>query len=316
LTLRLGTRGSALALIQSNHTRDKIEKASPDRAVDIVVVKTTGDKVTDKALFRIGGKGLFTKELEEKLLDGTLDMAVHSLKDLPTELPPGLRIGAVLERGSPFDALVTPGGETLSGLPEGAAVGTSSLRRRAQIRALRPDLRMTDLRGNLDTRMKKLTRGEMAAMVAARAGLDRLGIDLEGCRVEDLVDMLPAPGQGAIAVEVKADRADLSGVLRSLNHSDTDACVRAERSFLHALGGGCHVPIGALGTLSDRGLTLRGIVASVDGTRVITREGTTLDEPEALGTRLAAKVLEAGGRKILAELEDGNQTEPEARTDR
>ncbi|MHC4598882.1 MAG: hydroxymethylbilane synthase [Planctomycetota bacterium] len=304
MTFRLGTRGSALALHQATLARDAIQSAHTDGAWELVVVKTTGDRVTDKALFKIGGKGLFTKELEERLLDGTLDLAVHSLKDLPTELPAGLAVGAVLPRGAPSDALITTDGGGIEALPSGARLGTSSLRRRAQLRSLRPDLEMTDLRGNLDTRLAKLAREDMDGIVAARAGLDRLGFDGERFRAEDLPEILPAPGQGAIALEVRADREDLRSLLETLNHGETEACVLAERAFLGALGGGCHVPIGALGFRGEGGLRLRGLVASLDGSKVVVRESETASEPEALGRELAAEILEAGGREILAELEE------------
>jgi len=294
-------------LWQARLVRDTIARHVPGSEPEIVEVRTTGDRITDRALFEIGGKGLFTKELEEGLLGSTLDLAVHSLKDLPTELPENLRVGAVLERGAPGDALVTTRGFSLETLPKGALIGTSSLRRRAQLRALRPECAVADLRGNLDTRLKKLSRGDIEGMVAARAGLDRLGWDREAYHVEDLEDFLPAPGQGAVAVEVRSDREELGPVLEALNHAETDSCVRAERAFLSALGGGCHVPVGALARLQNGRMSLRGLVASVEGDRVIRREAESGNEPEALGLSLAREVIAAGARTILDELErEGN----------
>ncbi|MHC5036420.1 MAG: hydroxymethylbilane synthase [Planctomycetota bacterium] len=299
MSMQIGTRGSALALWQANAVLRALGEHFPDFAADLVEVKTTGDRVTDRALFALGGMGVFTKELEEKLLDGSIDMAVHSLKDLPTAQPPGLKIGAVLPRGAPWDALVTRDGCPLLAMASKAKIGTSSLRRRAQIRALRPDLTLVDVRGNLDTRLKKLAEGRMDGLVAARAGLDRLGVDPTRFIVEDLKESVPAPAQGTVAVEVRADREDLHPVLDAIHHRETETYVLAERAFLAALGGGCHVPIGALASSKGGKVHLTGWVAAVEGSRALRGEAESQGEPEILGKSLARDLLDRGAREIL-----------------
>jgi len=303
-SLKIGTRSSALALWQARFVLDAFRNSFPDRHAEIVKVKTTGDRVLDRPLFKIGGKGLFTKELEDRLLDRSVDMAVHSLKDLPTELPPGLAIGAVLPRGSQGDAAVLPSGKSFEALEEGARVGTGSLRRRAQLKARRPDLVMADLRGNLDTRLGKLAAEEMDALVVAKAGLERLGVDRARFTVEDL-DLVPAPGQGAVAVEVLAARDDLRPLLEVLDHDETRRCVEAERGFLAALGGGCHIPIGARATIDSQDpqrLRLVGLVGAVDGSALVRREAVSGIDPHDFGRTLAHEALEAGARHILENL--------------
>lgn len=298
--MRIGTRASALALWQARWVQRRLAAADPALGIEIVEVRTTGDRVTDRPLFQIGGAGLFTKELEDRLRDRVIDLAVHSLKDLPTELPPGLEIGAVLERGPALDAGVTVAGRTFAGLPAGARVGTSSLRRRACLAALRPDLVAVDLRGNLDTRLKKLERGDFEAMIAARAGLDRLGVDPGRFAVADLEEFTPAPGQGAVAVEVRSGEADFAPLLAALHHEPTARCVAAERAFLARLGGGCHIPIGAFAREEIGGvLRLVGFAGAVDGAKTLRREGETTGDPGGLGRRLAEEILAAGGREIL-----------------
>jgi hydroxymethylbilane synthase len=259
----------------------------------IEIIKTTGDKITDVPLAKVGTKGLFTKEIEEALLDGRADLAVHSLKDLPTELPEGLVLAAVPEREDPRDAIV---GKKLADLPLGAKVGTSSLRRAAQLRQLRPDLQVESVRGNLDTRLRKLDEGQYDAILLAAAGLRRLGW---GDRIAEVLSpdqMCPAVGQGALAIET---RAGFGGVA-VLDHADTHIAVMAERGVLGALGGGCQVPIGAYATVSEGRVHLMAIVAAPDGTQVVRAEAEgAVSEASQIGARVAAELLERGARQIL-----------------
>ena len=286
-----------MALIQAEMVRDRLAAAHPDLAapgaLEIVVIRTTGDRVQDRPLHEIGGKGLFTKEIEEALLDGRADLAVHSLKDLPTELPEGLVLAAVPEREDPRDAVV---GRKLADLSLGARVGTSSLRRAAQLRQLRPDLQVESVRGNLDTRLRKLDEGQYDAILLAAAGLKRLGW---GDRIAEILpaeQMCPAVGQGALAIETRAgfDGAAL------LDHAETHIAVMAERGVLGALGGGCQVPIGAYATVSLGRVRVLAIVAAPDGSEVVRAEGEGAAAQAAeIGARVAAELLERGARKIL-----------------
>jgi hydroxymethylbilane synthase len=272
---------------------------------DFVEVRTTGDRVTDVPLARIGGRGLFTKEVDEVLLRGDGELGVHSLKDLPTTLPEGLVIAAVLEREDPRDALLTAPGmpDTLDRLPAGARVGTSSLRRRALLGNTRPDLEAVDLRGNLDTRMARLERGDYAAILVAAAGVVRLG---HAGRISQRLDppaWLPAVGQGALAVVCRADDAATLRVVGALGHAPTERTTRAERSFLATLEGGCQVPIAALAANDDSGLRLHGWVASLDGHTILRAEGQAGgDDPEALGREVAADLLGQGAAELLEEV--------------
>ncbi len=273
---------------------------------ELVTFKTTGDKRLDEPLSEIGAKGLFTRELEAALAAETVDCCVHSLKDLPTESPAGLTIGAVLEREDPRDVLVVNDAIAAAGLadlPRGSRVGTSSLRRRAQLRHARPDLDVVDLRGNVPTRLRKVEEGQVHAAILAGAGLRRLEVQL---RVEAWLDApawLPAPGQGAIAVQVRTGDARVAALMRSLHHHDTGVAVRAERAFLAALEGGCQVPIGALAMSTPNGLTLHGLIADVDGTRVLRgSEPVNGAAPEDAGARLAAHLMQQGAGEILARL--------------
>jgi hydroxymethylbilane synthase len=296
--LRIVSRGSELALWQARAVRDALGGEA-----EIRVVKTTGDRILDVPLSRIGDKGLFTKELDAALLAGEADLAVHSLKDVPTRLPEGLVLAAVTEREDPRDVLLLPGGApgSLAALPAGARVGTSSLRRRAQLGAARPELEVAELRGNLHTRLAKLDRGEYDAIVLAAAGVVRLGW---GERIAERLDppgWLPAVGQGALAIVARADRAEVAGRLLPLHDPATAAAVAAERALLRALEGGCQVPIGALGRVEDGVLTLRGLVASLDGTRVVRTEASGApEEAEEVGLRAAAALAAGGGAEILA----------------
>lgn len=306
MTIRLGSRGSTLALWQAQHVRRALEAVAPGIAVEIVVLRTTGDRIRDVPLARIGGTGLFTKEVDDALLEGAVDAAVHSLKDVPTRLPPGIALGAVLEREDPVDALVVaPGRPTaLTALPPGARVGTSSLRRRAQLLALRPDLNIADLRGNLDTRLARVAAGDYDAAIVARAGLKRLGREDAIASVLGPPDWLPAVGQGALAVTVRESDPELGALFAPLNHEPTAAAVTAERAFLRAVQGGCQVPVGALATPQPDGtLHLDGLIASLDGDAVVrgSQDGPAA-EAEALGVRLAEDLLGRGGAALLAPL--------------
>jgi hydroxymethylbilane synthase len=289
--LVIASRGSQLALWQARWVASQLTSAGQECRIEII--KTTGDKITDVPLAKVGTKGLFTKEIEEALLDGRADLAVHSLKDLPTELPEGLVLAAVPEREDPRDAVV---GKKLADLPLGAKVGTSSLRRAAQLRQLRPDLQVESVRGNLDTRLRKLDEGQYDAILLAAAGLKRLGW---GDRIAELLSpdqMCPAVGQGALAIETRAG----SNAVAMLDHADTHTAVLAERAVLGALGGGCQVPIGAYATVSEGRVHILAIVAAPDGTQVIRAESEgPSTEPQQIGARVAADLLTRGARQIL-----------------
>jgi len=290
--LVIASRGSQLALWQAHWVESQLQGAGIECRIEII--KTTGDKITDVPLAKVGTKGLFTKEIEEALLDGRAQLAVHSLKDLPTELPPGLVLGAVPEREDPRDAII---GKTLAELAHGAKVGTSSLRRSAQLKTLRPDLIVESIRGNLDTRLRKLDEGQYDAILLAAAGLKRLGW---AARISEILSpevMCPAVGQGALAIETREG----FGLPAVLDHADTHTAVLAERGLLGALGGGCQVPIGAHATVADGRVHLLGLVAAPDGSQVIRAEADApIAEAAALGRRLGAQLLEQGARDILA----------------
>jgi hydroxymethylbilane synthase len=300
--LRLGTRGSPLALWQAEEVERRLRALDPRLTIEREILKTPGDRAQDEALFRLGDKGLFTKDVEIALADRRIDVAVHSLKDLPTAVAPGLVVGAVLEREDPRDALVSAGGR-LDALPEAARVGTSSLRRRAQLLALRPDLRIVEVRGNVATRLAKAERGECDAIVLARAGLLRLGLADRAVEVFDPERLLPAVGQGALAVEVRRDDTRVLGLVRHLDHRETRLAVSAERSLLARLEGGCQVPVGALAVLADGDLQLRALVADIDGRRVVRASGAarvaTEAEAQALGERVAEQLVAEGAREVL-----------------
>ena len=299
--LRIGTRSSELALRQAR----LVQAALLERGIEseLVTYRTLGDKRLDEPLSTIGAKGLFTKELEVGLRKGKTDLAVHSLKDLPTDSPPGLLVAAVLQREDPRDALVLNRGimgQSLDDLPRGSRVGTSSLRRRALLLATRPDLEVAELRGNVPTRLKKVDEGRVHAAILAAAGLHRLGAHQHITCYLDAPAWLPAAGQGAIAVQVRDDDAAVGPVARALNDQPTMLAVRAERAFLQALEGGCQVPIGALAVPTDGGAMLHGLIADVAGTRVV--RGTIeldIDEPELSGVRLANQLRGEGASEIL-----------------
>jgi hydroxymethylbilane synthase len=300
-TIRIATRSSELALRQARLVASLLEKTGA--RTELVTYKTTGDKNLAQPLSEIGAKGLFTKELEDDLTRGKVDCCVHSLKDLPTESPPGLSIGAYLEREDPRDVLVVNhnvGASTLDELPRGSRVGTSSLRRRAQLLARRNDLEVVELRGNVPTRVKKVDDGLVHAAILAAAGLHRLDVHQRISSYLDAPDWLPAAGQGAIAVQVRSDDSAIRSAVAKLNHAATEVATRAERAFLAALEGGCQVPIGALAGGSD----LHGFISSVDG-RASLRSSAQLDrhDPEKTGRALAEQLREKGATKILATFE-------------
>ncbi len=301
--IKVGTRGSKLALAQTNWVIGKIREKHPGLEIETVIIKTKGDKITDVPLAKVGGKGLFVKEIEEALLRHDIDLAVHSMKDVPTELPEGLEIAIIPERESPYDVLISRNGKGLSDLPKGAKVGTSSLRRAAQIRARYPELTIENLRGNLDTRLRKLEEGLYDAIIVAEAGLLRLGLgDTPRERLSPEV-MLPAIGQGALAIEVRRDDAELKEALSFLHHEETAVCVAAERAFLAALGGGCQVPLAAHAVLEDGRLLLEALIADPEG-RTILRDSAagSPSQAEEMGRSLAETLLSRGGKKILDEV--------------
>ncbi len=299
--VRIGTRGSALARWQADHVAGLLKAAYPRLAIDVEIITTRGDRVIESPLPEIGGKGLFTAELESALRGGRIDLAVHSLKDLPTDDPEGLALGAVPQRAAPADVLISRRRRTLNDLPHGAAVGTSSRRRAAQLVVARPDLRLLDVRGNVPTRIDKALdpAGPYDAIVLARAGLERLGRLDAVSEVLSLVVMLPAPGQGALAVQCR-DESAWRTLLGPLDHAPTRAAVTAERAFLAGLGGGCAVPIAAYAVVDGGSLSLRGRVIALDGSRRIEVSLTgRADEGHALGRRLAEHALEQGAAAIL-----------------
>jgi hydroxymethylbilane synthase len=303
----VGTRGSTLALWQAGHIVGRLQAIAPGIEVIVKTIETQGDLVRDRALSEVGGKGLFVKEIELALLRGGIDLAVHSLKDMPTVQPDGLLLGAVLERAEPRDALVVHGGRgELSALPPRSRVGTSSLRRRAQLLAARPDLRVLDLRGNVDTRLRKLAGGQYDAVVLAAAGLMRLGHGDAISQVLDVETMLPAVGQGALCVEVRTGDSKTRALIEALDHPATRQATQAERAFLRRLEGGCQVPIGAYGEVRGEQLHLRGLVAALDGSRLVRDEvHGPAGSGDELGTELAERVLAAGGAQILEEVRRG-----------
>ncbi|EGB14901.1 porphobilinogen deaminase [Pseudodesulfovibrio mercurii] len=298
--LTIATRGSALALWQANHIKDRLEAEHPGLSVDLLKIKTKGDKILDVPLAKVGGKGLFVKEIEEALLDGRAQLAVHSMKDVPTELPDGLEVGIIPEREEATDSLLSVKYDGLAGLPEGAVVGTSSLRRQSQLCALRPDLKIETLRGNLDTRLNKLLNGEYDAIVLATAGLKRLAMSAPKQEILSPPEFLPAVAQGALGIEFRSADTEVRDLLAFLDHAPTKHQVLAERGFLTGLDGGCQVPIAAWSVIEGETLRLTGYVAEVDGSTPIRRmvEGNVAHAWD-LGMILAGQVLEAGGKAIL-----------------
>ena len=300
--LRIGSRGSRLALWQAQQARDRLIELSPDLFIEIEIIKTTGDVKPDP-LSVIGGKGVFTKELEEALLDKRIDIAVHSLKDLPTIVPDGLSISAICEREDPRDALVLRAGAQISSLrelPGGAVVGTSSQRRLAQLKAMRNDVNVKDLRGNVDTRVRKLDEGQYDALILASAGLIRLGLRGRISAAVSTSEILPAVGQGAIAIETRAADDTAVAATRKLNHRETELACHAERAFLRGLGGGCQFPIAGHAVVDGELLKLEGLVAKPDGSQILrgALSGTS-EDGEAIGAALAARLIDQGADSLL-----------------
>lgn len=302
--LVIATRGSKLALWQANHIKACIEGEHKGVSVELRIIKTKGDIILDVPLAKVGGKGLFVKEIEEALLDGSADLAVHSMKDVPMELPEGLILGAIPEREEPSDTFLSAKHASLAALPQGARVGTSSLRRQSQLLAMRPDLEIVSLRGNVDTRLRKLMDGEFDAIIMATAGLNRLGLKAPVHEILGPPTFLPAVGQGALGIEYREDRPDMHELLAFLDHRPTHIRVDAERGFLAGLQGGCQVPIAGYATMTgDDTFRLEGLVCDLAGERVIRRaaEGNGATARE-VGLALAGQVLADGGKEILDEV--------------
>jgi hydroxymethylbilane synthase len=299
--LRIATRKSALALWQAEYVKAKLETFHPELTVELVPMSTQGDKILDTPLAKIGGKGLFVKELEQAMMDGRADIAVHSMKDVPVEFPEGLHLNTICEREDPRDAFVSNQYKNLAELPQGAVVGTSSLRRQCQIKALRPDLKIIDLRGNVNTRLAKLDAGEYDAIILAAAGLIRLEMPQRIASFIEPEVSLPANGQGAVGIECRTDDAETQALLAPLEHAQTRVRVLAERAMNRKLQGGCQVPIGAFAEVSGDTLSLRGLVGSLDGTEILRAhiEGE-ISAAEVLGEQLAERLLAQGADKILA----------------
>ena len=299
-TVRIATRQSPLALWQAEYVKSRLLQLHPDISVELVKMVTKGDKILDTPLAKVGGKGLFVKELETGMLTGAADIAVHSMKDVPVEFPEGLMLAVICEREDPRDAFVSNAIESLADLPQGAVVGTSSLRRQCQLHAWRPDLQIRDLRGNVNTRLGKLDGGDFDAIILAAAGLIRLGFQE---RIKHSIDTdvsLPAIGQGAVGIECRVDDERILSLIEPLNHSETSICVKAERAMNRRLEGGCQVPIAGYAQLENWNLSMRGLVGRPDGTDVIRGEvhGHS-DQAEQLGIQLAEDLLSRGAKEIL-----------------
>jgi len=305
----IGTRGSKLALWQAEWVKSEIQHLHSEIEISLIKIKTTGDMILDVPLAKIGGKGLFVKEIEEAILRHKVDMAVHSMKDVPTELPEGLHLAAICRREDPRDALITKVQsskfkvQSFKDLPHGATVGTSSLRRLCQLKNIRPDLKIVQLRGNLDTRIRKLDEGQFDAIIVAVAGVKRLGLAYRITEILEPEICLPAIGQGAIGIECRVDDKVINTILGALNHQETSISVRAERALLRKLGGGCQVPIAAYARIEDGRVIMDGLVGSITGERVIKSHAEgKLEDHERLGTNLAEDLLSRGAKEILAEV--------------
>ena len=299
--LVIASRESMLAMWQAEYIKGRLKALYPDCEVEILGMTTRGDQILDRTLSKIGGKGLFIKELEQALQDGRADLAVHSIKDVPMELPEGFALAAIGERASPFDAFVSNQYVRLEEMPEGAIVGTSSLRREAQLRAKFPHLTIQPLRGNVQTRLSKLDNGDYDAVILAAAGLQRLGLDGRIREILSPADSLPAAGQGALGIEIAARRTDLADILRPLNHEETAACVTAERALARALGGSCQVPLAAYCVMEDGLLTLNGLVGHPDGSVIIEASAQApAAYADALGRAVAKRLADDGAEELIA----------------
>ena len=299
--LVIASRESMLAMWQAEHIKGRLKALYPDCEVEILGMTTRGDQILDRTLSKIGGKGLFIKELEQALQDGSADLAVHSIKDVPMELPEGFALAAIGERANPFDAFVSNQYARLEEMPAGAIVGTSSLRREAQLRAKFPHLTIQPLRGNVQTRLSKLDNGDYDAVILAAAGLQRLGLDSRIREILSPADSLPAAGQGALGIEIAARRTDLADILRPLNHEETAACVTAERALARALGGSCQVPLAAYCVMEDGLLTLNGLVGHPDGSVIIEASAQApAAYADALGRAVAKRLADDGAEELIA----------------
>ena len=299
--LVIASRESMLAMWQAEHIKGRLKALYPDCEVEILGMTTRGDQILDRTLSKIGGKGLFIKELEQALQDGRADLAVHSIKDVPMELPEGFALAAIGERANPFDAFVSNQYARLEEMPEGAIVGTSSLRREAQLRAKFPHLTIQPLRGNVQTRLSKLDNCDYDAIILAAAGLQRLGLDSRIREILSPADSLPAAGQGALGIEIAARRTDLADILRPLNHEETAACVTAERALARALGGSCQVPLAAYCVMEDGLLTLNGLVGHPDGSVIIEASAQApAAYVDALGRAVAKRLADDGAEELIA----------------
>ena len=301
--IKIGTRGSKLALQQSAWVRQRIAERHPDLFIEVVRIRTTGDMITNVPLAQAGGKGLFVKEIEEALLRREIDLAVHSMKDVPTDLPTGLHLGAITEREDPRDVLISRKGQGLGQLPRGARIGTSSLRRRAQLFAINPEWEIIPLRGNLDTRIKRLETEGLDAVILAAAGVRRMGLEERITETLPFTTMLPAVGQGALGIECRQE-GGINELIAFLRHPESTMAVQGERSFLRRLGGGCQVPIAAYGGVEKKQLHLRGLVARLDGSRLFRAEAQG-DDPETVGELLAEELLAQGAEEVLEEIYAG-----------
>jgi hydroxymethylbilane synthase len=299
--IRVGTRGSALALAQAKEVRDRLASVFGDTiSFETCIIKTSGDKIQDRSLASAGGKGLFTKELEEALFDGSIDLAVHSMKDMPAVLPKGLEIACILPREDVRDALISSVAQTLSELPAGSIVGTASIRREAFIRHSRPDLRIVLFRGNVETRLRKLGVGEAHATLLAAAGLKRLGLADRITQLIPVEEILPAPAQGAIGIEIRSSDRQTRELIASIHDEATGIAIEAERAFLGALDGSCRTPIAALARIEDDKLSMRGIILTPDGARIYETERTgSTKDAAALGADAARELLKRGGRDVF-----------------
>ena len=299
-TLKIATRQSPLALWQANYVKDRLQQQYPDLTVELVPMVTKGDVILDSPLAKIGGKGLFVKELENALLNKEADIAVHSMKDVPMQFPEGLGLAVICQREDPRDAFVSHSYRTFAELPQGAVVGTSSLRRQCQLKALRPDLDIRSLRGNVGTRLSKLDNGDYDAIILASAGLIRLGLADRIASFIDVEQSLPAAGQGAVGIECRTDDMQVQALLAPLADAETTYCVRAERAMNNHLQGGCQVPIGGYAVLQQGQLYLRALVGDIDGSRIIRAEGkSAVENAEVLGVKIAEQLLAQGADKIL-----------------
>jgi hydroxymethylbilane synthase len=300
MNLKIGTRGSKLALTQTNFVAEKLKKAVPDADIEICVIKTSGDIMQDVSLLAIGGQGVFVKEIEEALLSGSIDLAVHSMKDVPGETPDDLMFAAILPREDVRDVLVARDNIKMEFMPKGAKIGTGSQRRGAQIKALLPDVSIVPLRGNLDTRLKKIETENLTGVILAAAGMKRMGLAQRITQFLPVETMLPAVGQGALGLQIRKNDIELAKACVALNDAATAAEVEAERSFLRTLGGGCRLPIAALGILEKGRLSLEGMIAAPNGTTIIRDKiSGTREEAKELGKRLAEIIMEKGGKRLL-----------------